>query len=362
MRKSIVKLLIILVVIVSLVVACAPASTPEATPKPTPAPEVIKWRMGTCWPESLHTLLGIDKFPEYVEEMSGGRFLIDLYAAGVVVPAYEVFDAVSKGTLEAGSTLSTYWTGKMPAAPFFGSVPTGMNDIGLMTWIKFGGGLELWRELYAPYNIIPFFNGVIPPESFAWSNKPIRSLADFEGLKFRTIGTWADILKDMGVSISTVPGGEIYSALEKGIIDATEYSTPAVDRMLGFHEIAKYMVVPGVHSPGTCLETLVNKDAWEALPDDLKAIFEAANDKVALNLEAHCAMEDMKALAAFKDYGVEIIELDKEVLAKVKELTIEKDKELAAKDPMYAKVMKSYRDFQKEWDDYESLIMKIEYE
>ena len=280
----------------------------------------------------------------------------------MIVPAFEVFDAVSKGVLDAGNSLSTYWMGKMLAAPFFGSMPAGMTDVELLCWLYYGGGLELWRELYAPHDVIPFVAGVIPPESFGWSHKPIRSLEDFEGLKFRTIGIWAEILKDMGVSIVTLPGGEVYPALEKNIIDATEYSTPCVDSMLGFHEICKYMIVPGVHSPGTCIENIVNKDSWEKLPDDLKAIFEADTKELALRVITNWPNLDIEALHNFEDYGVEIIVLDKEVIAKVKELALEKDKEMAAKDPMYAKVMKSYRDFQGKWDAYDELIRKIEYE
>jgi len=342
--------------------ACRPAATPApGAPAPTPTPQVFKWRMVTSWPSGIIVHRHAEHFADLVKQMSNGRLQIEVFPAGAIVPALEVMDAVGKGTVEVGHTWAGYYMGKELALVLFAAVPAGMTDVEYMTWLYRGGGLELWREIAAKYNIIPFPAGVISPEVFAHSNKPIRTLEDFKGLKFRTVGLWAEILKEMGASVVTLPAGEIYPALERKVLDAAEFSIPSIDWDLGFHEITKYLVVPGVHQPASIPEIEVNLDAWNKLPPDLQAIFDAATRAAALDAWTDYANEDMEALRKYREYGTQIIKLSPETLARVKKLAQELLEKKAAENPTFAKVYESFKRFREKWADYEETIRKIPY-
>ncbi len=338
---------------------CAPGAPAPAAPSPSPsapAPKVIKWRMPTTWPTGMFFYPeGAKAICDRVAEMSGGRFIIEPYPAGAIMGALEVFDAVSKGAVECAHTWPGYWRGKERSFELFTSIPNQMVQQEWVIWL-YGPprGIDLWRELYAKYNAIPFPGGLIGPEFGFFTRKPVHSLEDFKGMKLRVSGLCADVMKELGASTMLVAGGEIYTAMERGVIDGFEYSTPAVDWPMGFQEIAPYVVLPCWHQPSACLETVVNLDAWNKLPDDLKAIFESACKEVALiDHMAHLEGANAEYLKKFEEYGTKITVLSPEDMKKISEITNRLADEQAAKDPFYAKVLKSQRDFLKEYRTWE---------
>lgn len=236
-----------------------------------------KWTMSTTWPPNFPLLgEGCSLFAQWVEEMSNGQMKIEVYGAGELIPALETFDAVRSGTIELGHGSPYYWAGKVPAAQFFASVPFGMNAQQLNAWVGSGGGMELWQELYAPFNLVPFLAGNTNAQMGGWFNKEINSLEDFKGLKMRMPGLGGRVLEGVEAAPVLLAGGEIYTSLERGVIDATEWIGPYHDYLMGFHKIAKYYYYPGWHESGTSLELIVNKEAFEALPKNLQVIIETA--------------------------------------------------------------------------------------
>lgn len=355
---SVCCLMILVILAVSL--GCAKKATPTPAGTATPKQEVFKWKMQTQWTSAmpLHKYSAVD-FADRLRKVTGGRFDITVYSSGGIVGAMEVLDAVSKGTVECSSSAAVYWSGKDSAAPLFCTYPMGLTTEKFIMWLYYGGGLELEQEMYDKhgYNVKVFINLVAGVEIGGMSLKPIRSLADLKGKKMRITGPGADILSKLGVSIVTTPGAEVYSALERGVVDITEWSTPSETWPLGIHEVAKYMFMPGFHQPASVLDYLVNKDAWEKLPDDLKAAFESCAKEACLMGTYKSEYENAYALRKFQEYGVEIIRLPKEDLDKLKAMSKEWADEMAAKDPFFAKVLASQRKFlsdYKEWEEVKS--------
>ncbi len=211
-----------------------------------------------------------------IEDMSGGRLKIQFYGAGELIPAAEGFDAVSAGTVEMNYANSYFWTGKSFAAQYFTAVPFGLNFQGFNGWIYDGGGLELWREVYDRFNLVPFLCGNTGVQMTGWFKKPIEKVDDLKGLKMRIPGLAGRVYKELGVDSRLLPPGEIFPALERGVIDAAEFVGPYLDRQLGLQRAAKYYYTTGWHETATASELIVNKAKWASLPADLKAIVENA--------------------------------------------------------------------------------------
>ena len=236
-----------------------------------------RWKMVTTWPPKLPVLqTGCERLAKLVGELSGGRLTIDVYAAGELVPPMGIFDAVSNGTVQVGSGASYYWAGKTPAAQWFAAVPFGMNAQGMSAWFHGGDGLKLWEETYAPFNLIPRPGGSTGVQMGGWFNKKINTIDDFKGLKMRIPGLGGKVLAKAGATVVLTAGGEIFTNLERGVIDATEWVGPLHDNRMGFYQAAKYYYYPGWHEPGTYLEYFFNKKAYQELPKDLQAILDAA--------------------------------------------------------------------------------------
>lgn len=317
----------------------------------------ITWKMASSWPKGTILQWTADDFAKTVEEVSGGRLLIKSYAAGVLMGALEVNDGVRMGTIDAAHCSPAYQMGKLPAAPLFGYIPFGMDVLPYLTWFYQGDGEALYQELYADYKLgyaAPC--GMLPSENLAWSNKPIRSLEDFKGLKFRTSGFWGEILSEAGASVMMLPAGEIYEALQRNVLDAGEFSIPSMDKDLAFHEIAEYLLVPGIHQPSTFLDITINKKSWEKLPDDLKAIVKNAAQATTLKMVTRAIFEDIQALEFFKEKGVKIEYLDPEIQKELKKKADTLLDQKAAQDPFFAKVLQSQRDFRKGYSDYRRLM------
>lgn len=309
--------------------------------------EHFEWKMVTTWPKNFPGLgSAAENFSRYVDEMSGGRLTVHVYGAGEIVPAFEVFDAVSQGVADAGHGAAYYWKGKIPASVFFTTIPFGMNAQEMNGWFHYGGGLELWRELYAPFNIIPFSGGSTGVQMAGWFNREINSIEDLQGLKMRIPGLAGDVFVEAGGTAVRIPGGELYTSLQTGVIDATEWVGPYNDLALGLHEVAKYYYYPGWHEPGSMLELIVNADSYAALPADLQAIVtyaaKAANQDM---LDEFTARNNAALRDLVENHGVQLRRLPDDVLAALYQGNEKVIKQLVADDPAAAKVYESYKSF-----------------
>jgi TRAP-type mannitol/chloroaromatic compound transport system substrate-binding protein len=241
------------------------------------AKKTYNWKMVTTWPPKLPVLQDrLRTLAKRIGELSDGRIKIQVFAGGELVPPLESFQAVSDGTVEVGSGASYYWAGKEPATQWFAAVPFGLNGQGMSAWFYGGDGLKLWEETYAPFNLIPRPGGSTGVQMGGWFNKKIESIDDFKGLKMRIPGLGGKVLAKAGGTVVLLPGGEIFTSLERGVIDATEWVGPLHDLRMGFYQAAKYYYYPGWHEPGTYLEYFFNKKAYESLPKDLQHIIDAA--------------------------------------------------------------------------------------
>ena len=332
---------------VGLVAGCGgnvESSTAGASAQDT---KVYRWKLITTWPKNLPGLgTAPEKLAERIREMSNGRLDIKVYGAGELVGAFEIFDAVSQGTAEMGNGAAYYWRGKLPVAATFATVPFGMNATEMTGWLYEGGGIELWRELYAPFNLRPFPGGNTGVQMAGWFNKEINSLADLQGLKMRIPGLGGEVLQRAGGVPVALPGGEVFTSLQTGVIDATEWVGPYNDLALGLHTVAKYYYYPGWHEPGPSLETLINTEAWASLPPDLQAIVEAACITLDTVVPAEFTARNASSLQTLVDeHGVELRRLPDDVLARLRELSAEVVDEMAGDDPLAGRIVASYREF-----------------
>lgn len=323
----------------------------------------FKWKMVTTWPPNFPVLgEGCNLFAKWVKEMSGGRLDIKVYGGGELVPSLEAFDAVSSGAAEMGHGCAYYWAGKAPAAQFFASVPFGMNAQQHNAWIISGGGMELWKELYAQFNLVPMIAGNTGVQMGGWFNKEINTIEDFKGLKMRMPGLGGKVLDKAGGAPVLLAGGEIYTGLERGVIDATEWIGPYHDFKMGFHEIAKYYYSPGWHEAGTALENFINKDKYEELPDDLKAILQTASLRLNIWMLSEFEAQNGVYLKKIKDSGkVEIRKFPKEVLDQLRGYTDEIVSELAASDPFAKRAYASFLEFKNQAKEWSELTEKVYY-
>ncbi len=327
--------------------ACTPPCEPTATSS-TQSSRRFTWKMVTTWPPNFPGLgTGATYLANAIEQMSGGRITVKVYAAGELVPAFEAFDAVSQGTAELGHSASYYWKGKSAAAQLFSAVPFGMNAQELTAWLYHGGALDLWRETYEPFNIIPAPAGHTGVQMGGWFNKEINSVADLRGLKMRIPGLGGEVLKRAGGTPVSMPGSEIFTSLQTGNIDATEWTGPYNDLAFGLQQVAKYYYYPGWHEPNTILECLINKDAFSELPEDLQAVVLRASDAAAQNMLAEYTARNHIALKTLKEeHNVDLRPFPRDVLDRLRKLSEEVLQEIAATDELFARVYNHYRDFQ----------------
>ncbi len=310
------------------------------------AQQKFRWKMITSWPPRFpvfHT--GMEQFAKRVRSMSGGRLSIRVYAGGELAPPLGVFDAVSQGTVEMGHSGSYYWAGKAPELQFFTTAPFGFTAQQINAWFYYGGGIELLHEMYSPFNIITFPAMNTGVQMGGWFNKKIESMADYKGLKMRIPGLGGKVVARAGGNVVLLPAGELYTALERGTIDALEWVGPYHDLKLGFYRAANYYYYPGWHEPGSTLELMINRKAWEKLPADLQAIVEAA---AAQSNILGLAEFDAKNGAALNElvtkYKVKLTRFPDDVMKGLHKLTRETLEEEAGKS---AKTRKVYEAFQK---------------
>jgi TRAP-type mannitol/chloroaromatic compound transport system substrate-binding protein len=321
---------------------------PAGTESVASPARTFNWKMVTTWPPNFPGLgTGAVYLAQTIEAASGGRLRIKVYGAGELVPAFEVFDAVSSGTAEIGHGGAYYWKGKMEAAPFFTAVPFGMTSLEMNGWLYFGGGWDLWKELYAPFGVMPAPAGNSGAQMGGWFNREIRTVEDLKGLKMRIPGLGGEVLARAGGNPQTTPGSEIFTAMQTGVIDATEWVGPYNDLAFGLHRVAKYYYYPGWHEPGSTLECLINQQAFDSLPDDLRQIVLMACRATNDTMLAEFTARNHEALATLtEDHGVVLRRFPAEVLAHLKRLSRDVIKEKSDRDASFAKIAAAYAKFE----------------
>jgi TRAP-type mannitol/chloroaromatic compound transport system substrate-binding protein len=306
--------------------------------------EQLEWKMVTAWPRDFPGLgTGANRLAERIGQMSGGRLIIKVYGGNELVPPFEVFDAVERGTAEMGHAASYYWKGKVPAAQFFAGVPFGLNAQELNGWFYYGGGLDLWREAYAPFGIIPFPIGNSGVQMGGWFNKEINSVDDLKGLKMRIPGLGGEVLRRAGGTPQNIPGAEIFTALQTGTIDATEWIGPFNDQAYGLFQAARYYYYPGWHEPGTALETLINREAFSRLPEDLQRIVEVACQAANMDMLSEFTARNGEALEQLRNEGVEVRPFPEDVLQELARISREVLDEIAAGDELSGRIYESFQ-------------------
>ena len=319
--------------------------------------KTYNWRLVTSWPKNYPGLgMAPERIADLVEEMSDGQMTITVYGAEEQVPAFGVFDAVSSGSHQMGHSGGYFWKGKVPAAQFFTSVPFGLTADEINAWVNRGGGLELWREIYEPFNIYPIPAGNTGTQMFGWFNKEINSLEDVKGLKMRIPGIGGEVLKEAGGIPVTLPGGELFTALQTGVIDATEWVGPYNDLTFGFHQAAKYYYYPGWHEPGPMLELIINLDEWNSLPKHLQIIIETATKAVNQDmLDEYLAKNNQALTELVEVHGVELRRLPDDVIEEFRTISDQILEELAQEDESIAKVYNSYKSFKQDVSEYHKI-------
>ncbi len=340
----------------SLLIGCSQADSDKGKPgtSGTKPAARIKWKMVTTWPKNFPVLgTGANLLAEMITKMSGGRLTVKVYGAKELVPAFEVFNAVSNGAAQMGHGAAYYWKSKSEAFQFFAAVPFGLTAQEMNGWLYYGGGMQLWEQAYKKFGVKPLAAGNTAVQMGGWFNKEINSVADLKGLKMRIPGLGGEVLKRAGGTPTNLPGGELLTALTTGNIDATEWVGPYNDLAFGLHKAAKYYYYPGWHEPGTTLEGIVNQKAFDALPEDLQQIVVNAAKAVNMDMLSEYTAKNNQALQELvSKHKVKVRRFPDEVLKKLKQLSDEVVKEIAGKDAFSKQVFESfskYRDNVTAW-------------
>jgi TRAP-type mannitol/chloroaromatic compound transport system substrate-binding protein len=309
--------------------------------------QTVKWRMVTSWPKRLPGPgMSAERIAERVRALSGGRIDISVFAAGEVVPAFEVLDAVGNGVADIGHTAAFYWQGKMPAAAFFTTVPFGLTPSEHAAWIEAGGGQALWDELYAPFGVKPFMGGNTGVCMGGWFRREIMSLADLRGLKLRSLGLGGEIYRRLGATPQTTPPAEILTSLQSGVIDGAEFVGPGTDIALGLYRVAPFYYYPGFNKPNGTGECIVALKVWDALSAELKAIVAHA-----CATEANFALAEMERLNALAlaalvgEHGVKLTAFPDDLVAAARKQAGDVLSELSQRSAIAGNVHGSYTAF-----------------
>lgn len=312
------------------------------------ANETYTWDMVTSWPKNFPALgTGANDFARRVEQLSNGRMRIRVHGAGELVPAMEVFDAVAAGTAEMGHSASYYWRGKVAASQFFTAVPFGMNTTEMNAWLYHGGGQELWDEIYANHNLKPFPVGNTGAQMAGWFKKEINSLADMQGLRLRLPGLAGEAMNGIGVTTVNMPGSEIFTSLQTGVLDAADWVGPYNDMAFGLHQVADYYYTSVWNEPTAVLEGTVNLDAWNALPEDLQDVIREAARASNLAMISEFAYRNAQALETLVDeHGVQLRTFPEDVMQALYESSQEVIQRQVDGDEASRQVWESYSAFQ----------------
>ena len=348
-----VRLLCLLTVCLAVLAGCEPVGAGRAASGAGGGGFKVELKVAACQPTNLPGLGDAVLFvASQVGEMTGGRVEMVVHEPGALVPPLEMLDAVSAGTVESGFGPAGFWAGKMPAAPLFSSVPFGPEAGEYVAWMYHGGGLTLEQRMYdeAGFDVVTLPCALLAAETSGWFRRPIDSAEDLKGLKMRFYGLGGQVMQDLGVAVSVIPGGEIFQALEKGVLDGTEYSMPAIDEKLGFYRAAPYNYYPGWHQQATILELLINKTVWKSLSAADQAVLR--NACKAAMLDSFARTEGMQAAAIRRNVterNVQNRTWSPEMLAVFADSWRGVAEREAARDPFFAEVWSSLQAFR---DDY----------
>ena len=328
----------------------AAAFVAGAMTSPANAQEKVRWKVPIAFSSTLPALG--DNAPwvaDQLDKASGGNIQLKIEEPGKIVPPFQIMDAVKDKKVPAGYTWVGYDQGKIPATPLISAVPFGMEPWEFNAWWYYGGGQQLGEELYAPVNIHPILCGIIGPETAGWFKFEIVSLDDIKGLKIRFAGLGGKVLEKLGASVTMIPGGEIFQALEKGTIDASEFSLPEIDEKLGFYQVVKNNYFPGWHQPFTAEHLLVNKEVWDGLEDSSRALINLACQAGVTNALSKGEHNQGAVMAGFPAKGVTARKLPEPILRELEKVTQEVLMEEAANDAMFAKIWESQKAFREQY-------------
>lgn len=335
--------------------ATAAVAAPLAAPRVAQAQDSFNWRMTNSYgPGSPFYVEGPGSPTDFIAKvaaMSGGRLNIQHFAAGELIPALEGFDAVQQGVIEMNASNSYFWSGTTFAAQYFTTVPFGMSFMGHMSWLYHGGGLELWHKVYEPFGLVAFPVNNTGVQMTGWFREPIEDISQLNGLRMRIPGLAGQVYASLGVDARLLPGGEIFPALERGVIDAAEFVGPYQDRRLGLQNAAKFYHTTGWHEPATTGELLISKAAWDGLPADLQEIVKVASMASVLNSVTWSEAVNGEALTDLvTNHGVTAAVLPEAVVEALREATADTLATRAAADPLTQEVHDSYMAFKANHD------------
>ncbi|MBI2568534.1 MAG: TRAP transporter substrate-binding protein [Candidatus Schekmanbacteria bacterium] len=336
-------------VVTGAAVACGPGPAGEHGAPAVHAAKNVMWKLASSFPRGLDTIYGgAEALAQRVDAMTGGSFKIRCYPAGEIVPALAVLDAVQQETVQIGHTASYYYTGKNPVLAFDTAVPFGLTARQQAAWMAYGGGRELLQPVFADFGIISFSGGNTGAQMGGWFRREVGEVADLQGLKMRIPGLGGDVMSRLGATVQVLAGGDIYPALERGAIDATEWVGPYDDEKLGFHKVAKYYYYPGWWEPGPALSFYVNRKAWDSLPKIYQEVFVAATAEANLGMLANYDAKNPPAMARLRAAGVELRPFSDSILAAAYREAEALLGEQAAADAAYGKVYDAWRKFRAE--------------
>lgn len=307
------------------------------------------WKMAMTAPKQFPGVgTNVQWFVENVRRATNGRVNITLYGVGELVPAFEVFNAVSDGTIELGHGAAYYWKGIVPESEIFTTVPFGLSPLEFTAWYNLGGGREMQTELYKPFGVIPMLGGNSDYQMGGWFNKQINSIDDFKGLKIRIPGIGGEVLSRAGATVITMPGNEIYTSMQSGVIDAADWVGPWNDMAFGLYKVAKYYY-GGWHEPSGGVDLLINEKAWNQLPEDVQVQIEMVCEAMNQRMTADYRMHNAIALQTLQDnHNVEVLYFNEGVIRKLAAITKDYMDEYAAKSPFAKKVADAYQTFLKQ--------------
>jgi TRAP-type mannitol/chloroaromatic compound transport system substrate-binding protein len=320
------------------------------------AADRVRWRVPNAFPSHLPALgENVQIVADQLDAISGGEIQFKVFEPGNLVPPLELTEAVGSGSLESGYTWLGYDAGRIPASPLFAARPFGMEPWEYTAWWFEGGGKELAEEIYGARGVHPILCGINGPETAGWFRKEINSMADLQGLKIRFAGLGGEVLQRAGASVTLIPGGEIFQALEKGAIDASEFSMPAVDETLGFDKVAKFNYFPGWHQTYTAFHLIVNKDIWDGFEDQTRAMFNVACSATTLQSLARGEAIQGAVIRGFEEKGVQAQRVPEDMLEALAGLTEEVMAEQAAADEEFKRVYESQQAFVEDYETWKGL-------
>ncbi|MCW5744780.1 MAG: TRAP transporter substrate-binding protein DctP [Alphaproteobacteria bacterium] len=329
----------------------APAAAVAAAAVAAPAiaqqsGESVRWRLVSSFPKSLDTLFGAAQtISRVVGELTDGKFVVQPFAAGEIVPALQVLDAVSNATVECGHSYTGYYIGKNPSFIFDGSLPFGLTPRQHSAWLFHGGGRQLMEEVYDAFNVVAIPAGNTGGQMFGWFRKELKTPADFQGLKMRTAGFGGKVMSKLGVVPQQIPGGDIYPALERGTIDACEWVGPYDDEKLGFNKVAKYYYTPGVMEMEATNHLFIHKAAWNALSPRFQAALRYACNYAMTEMLATYDAKNAQAIARLVAAGTQLSVLPTEVVRALRVALEAVLDEEAAASPQFKKILENWRQF-----------------